>query len=425
MIPQRLALALLALWLAACSPQAAPADPATLAPAPTATLTPAPTPRQTLAPPGPVTLRIWLPPEFDPASETPGGQALQRRLEAFVTRRTDARLEVRIKTLDGPGGVLESLSSASAAAPLAMPDLVALPRPLLEAAALKGLLHPFDGLLSAPDDPDWFDYARQLSRLQDSTFGLPFAGDILLLVYRPQAVPTPPAALASAQSLAQPLAFPAADPQSIFTLALYQAAGGMILDPEGRPGLALDPLTRVLEFYHSGAESGLTPFWLTQFETHDQAWQAFDNQRASMLVSWASAYLQAQPPDSAVAPLPTLDGEPFSLAAGWVWALASPNPEHQRLAVQLAEFLTEPGFLAEWTAAAGYLPPRPSALEDWGSQRLRSAASQASSSARILPSTDVLASLAPPLRTAALDVLKNQSTPADAASHALQAVSAP
>jgi hypothetical protein len=73
-----------------------------------------------------------------------------------------------VKALDGTGGLLDALVSANAAAPLALPDLVLLPRPLLESAALKGLLHPYDGLSSLMDDPSWFDYARQLAHFKSS-----------------------------------------------------------------------------------------------------------------------------------------------------------------------------------------------------------------------------------------------------------------
>jgi hypothetical protein len=82
---------------------------------------------------------------------------------------------VRIKALDGPGGLLDALSAANAAAPLALPDLILLPRPQLETAALKGLLTPFDGLSASLNNGDWYDYARDLAQLQDSTFGLPLA----------------------------------------------------------------------------------------------------------------------------------------------------------------------------------------------------------------------------------------------------------
>ena len=196
-----------------------------------------------------------MPPQFAPVSGSVAGDLLQARLDEFAAEQADVSIQTRVKPLDGPGGLLDSLTTASAAAPLALPDLVALPRPVLETAALKGFLHPFDDLINDLEDPDWYDYARQLARLQDSQFGQPFAGDALILVYRQEIVPEPPSTLTSDLQSEGPLVFPAADPQALFTLALYQAAGGSILDDEGRPFLDEEPLLRVLSFIYQAAQN--------------------------------------------------------------------------------------------------------------------------------------------------------------------------
>lgn len=135
---------------------------------------------------GPQVISIWVPPQFDPENNTPGGVLLKNRLKAFEDQNPDVKVQVRVKAVTGPGSLLETLAAANAAAPLALPSLVALPRPDLETAALKGLIYPLDKLLETTiDDPDWFAYARQMALIQGSTFGLPFAGDGLLLLYRP------------------------------------------------------------------------------------------------------------------------------------------------------------------------------------------------------------------------------------------------
>lgn len=406
--------------------QAAPAGPAiTPGALPTPTHVPAPTAESTPTPAGPITLRVWLPPQFDPEADTPGGMILRRRLDEYHARRPDVRIQVRIKAADGPGGLLDSLTSASAAAPLALPDLVALPRPQLETAALKGLLHPFDDLVNDRDDPDWFPYARQLASLQDSLFGIPFAGDALVLVYRTQDGLQPPDRLADTPLPAGPLAFPAADPQALFSLALYQGAGGPILDNEGRPTLDAPTLARVLAFYQQAAASDLAPIWLTQLQTDEQAWDAFLDSQASMAVTWFSNFLASAPDGVQAASLPSLDGNAFTLAGGWVWALSSPNPEHQRISAELAQFLTESSFMAEWTAQAGYLPPRPSALDRWEAGGLHTLSGKTSASAWLIPSTDVLASLAPLLQQATMQVLKQQADADTAAREASEMLTAP
>jgi multiple sugar transport system substrate-binding protein len=383
------------------------------------------TPAQTATPPGPVTLRIWVPPQFDPTQQTLAGELMRSRIAEFSSRRPSVRVEVRVKAVDGPGGLLDSLTTASAAAPLALPDLVALPRPLQETAALKGLLHPYDNLTAALDDPDWYEFARQLALLQSSTFGLPFAGDVLVVVYHPLAIESAPASWPEALNLSSPLAFSAADPQALFTLGLYQSAGGAVRDDQGRPVLETNPLTAVLTFYQEAEKHGLMPVWLTQIQNDDQVWEAMQDGRADMAVTWASRFLEETPADSAIAPIPTAEGKLYTLATGWVWALASPQPERQEISVQLAEFLTESGFLARWSQAAGYLPPRPSALSAWSDSDLQSVLNQIALSAQLYPSADVLTSLGPPLGDATVQVLKQQTDPLSAAQVAVESLKTP
>ncbi len=409
------------------SPQATP----TLQATPQATQTRLPTkavletPAQTATPPGPVTLRIWVPPQFDPAQQTLAGELMRNRIAEFSSRRPNVRVEVRVKAVDGPGGLLDSLTAASAAAPLALPDLIALPRPLQETAALKGLLHPYDNLTTALDDPDWFEFARQLALLQSSTFGLPFAGDALIVAYHPAVIETPPASWPQALNLTNPMAFSAADPQALFTLGLYQSAGGAVRDDQGRPFLETNPLTAVLTFFQEAEKRGLMPVWLTQVQNDDQVWEAFQDGRADMAVTWTSRFLEEPPADSAMTPIPTVEGKPYTLATGWVWALASPQPERQEISVQLAEFLIETDFLAGWSQAAGYLPPRPSALSGWSDTALQSLLNQIALSAQLYPSADVLTSLGPPLGDATVQVLKQQTDPLTAAQAAVESLKTP
>jgi multiple sugar transport system substrate-binding protein len=415
---------LIALILVACSTPPVEND----VPIPEITPTPTTTslPGDTDSPgPGSTTMLIWLPPEFDPANETLASQLFLARLEEFSARRPEVRIETRVKAVDGPGGIAETLQTASAAAPLALPDLVALPYAVLGDAAIKGLIHPFDGLTSVMDDPDWYDYARQLSNIQKNVFGIPFAGDALITVYRPTSIESAPDDWASMLEIAHPLSFPAADVDALLTLTLYQAAGGAIVDDQGRPTLEVLPLTEVLTFYNQGSQNGVIPFWLTSYETDDQAWDAYQDQSAQMVITWISRYLQTLPPDSLAARLPTPDGSAFTTATGWVWAIASPDPERQALSAELAEFLSIGDYASQWSAAAGYLPLRPSGLRVWENTLLDGLLEQVCFSAVLMPSTDIILSLGPLLQQSALESIKEQSDPAVAAQAAVDAIAAP
>jgi len=383
------------------------------------------TPAVDVTPPGSIVLHLWLPPDFDPESGTPAAELFKARLDEFSRRRPGIRIDVRIKALEGTGGLLDSLTTASAAAPLALPDLIALPRLTLETAALKGLLHPFDGLTNILDNPDWYDFARQMAHLQNSTYGLPITGDALVLVYRPTVIETPPTDWPGVLALEHPLAFAASDPQALVTMGQYLSANGSLVDEQGRPSLDSDPLISVLDFFQQAEQNGVMPYWITQYQTDEQAWQAFENGETDLIITWVSRYLSNMQADTAIAPVPTETGEPFTLANGWVWALSTPHTDRQTLAAELAEYLTDSDFLAQWSEAGGFIPPQPSALSGWSDSSLQALVDHIAASARLIPSTDLLTSLGPPLQQATVDVLKEQSDPELAAQTALESVANP
>ncbi len=421
---------ILSLFASGCSsgifarPTQRPAVTVTFTPGlPAASSTPAST--QATPPAQPEKLVVWLPPQFDPAANSPAGKLLKEHLDAFSADHNGIPIEVRIKAVSGPGGLLDALAAANAAAPQALPDLVALSRNDLEEAALKGLLAPFDGSTSVKDDPDWFAYARQMALLQGSSFGLPFAGDALVLAYRPAQVKTLPLNWDALINQGGILAFPAADPQAMFTLALYLSAGGEIEDSQHRPMLNPDALAKALKLYEKGVKNQNIPNWLVPYQTDGQAWQAFKEQRSAWVVTWISNYLAELPADTSILPLLPVSNTPLTLATGWVWGLGKPQGQSNNLGIALAEFLVKSDFLAQWTAAAGYLPPRPTALAGWANQSLQSLISQVVLSAQLRPTNDLMVSLGPALCDATLQVLKGQSDAVQAAQAASEHLKGP
>lgn len=416
---------IISIILASCSALPIPEINTTPEPSPLPTATFLPTLESTQPASGLTVLRVWVPPQFDPANETPAGVLLQNRLDQYTAQRPDVRIETRVKESSGTGGLLDSLSTANAAAPLVIPDLILLPRTSLEIAALKGLLFPYDELTDNINRGDWFPYAQGLAQLQTSTFGLPFAGDALVSLYRPAEIENPPADWSSTLELAQPLAFPAAEEQAYFTLAEYLSTGAQIQDSDGRPILDSISLIDLLSFYQDGEAAGVMPFWLTQFTTDEQSWESYTENQVNLVITWTSRYLSALPGDTAAAPIFSQDGIPITLANGWVWALSNPQTERHALSIDLAEYLTQGDFLAEWTETAGYLPPRESALEGWSNIALRGLVDQIVRSAQVIPPNDIMAVIGPALQQATVNVLKQQTNPVSAANQAIESLEAP
>jgi ABC-type glycerol-3-phosphate transport system substrate-binding protein len=164
---------------------------------------------------------------------------------------------------------------------------------------------------------------------------------------------------------------------------------------------------------------------VAQVQNEDQVWESFKEKRAGLAATWASSYLTEPITDTALAPLPTQNGTPFTLATGWVWALAASQPERQGLSAQLAEFLTDSAFLSKWTEAAGVLPTRPSSMQTSSGSTLKMQESQMLLSARPFPLADVQASLGPVLQEATMQVLKGQTDPQSAAQAAVKSLAGP
>lgn len=364
-----------------------------------ATSTPPPPPTET-APVEPQvsSLRIWLPAQFNPSAENPPAEMLARRLAQFEAQYPDLNIEVRLKKADAEGEILNALALTSAAAPRALPDLILLSRADMEAAALQGLLHPIDGLSTLLEDPNWYSYAQQLGHIQNTGYGLPFLGDALVFVYYPELgqIVTWEDILGSEGNIV----LPADNPQGLVGLSLYASAGGEILDAQGLPTLEPEALTRVLRLVEEGITTEVFPPSLANVTNETQALQIYRTGNANKAIVW---FLSYQPEDGALAPLPGLGELPYSYATGWVWALAGAAPENQQIAVELAEFLVADDFLGELTRETGYLPTRPSMVEE-GDRTLTAILE----SAHPIPSSEVLAILGPLMQEALTRVLNGE-----------------
>lgn len=375
------------------------------------------------ATPQPITqLTLWVSPEMDPEAGTEASQLFANQLQLFSDQHNGLVIDVRVKAPSGTGGLLDALTATSAAAPEALPDLISLSRADLETAALKNLIYPLDGMTEIPDDPDWYGFTREMALLQGSTFGLPFSADALVLVYRPASLPEFPSSWQALFDGDLTFAFPSDSDQALFTMALYQAQGGLIQDNQRRPVLEVDPLTTVFSLYRDGVQNGVLPSWLIQFQTMGQIWAAYREGQTNVAVTWLSNYLKELPADSAVVSLLPMSTGYVSLGTGMSWAVASPDETRHSLTVQLAEFLVQPDFLSAWTETAGYIPTRPSSLETWENAGLRNTISQVALMTRLSPTNDLIASLGPVLREGTRQILQDLVDPGQAAQVAVESL---
>jgi multiple sugar transport system substrate-binding protein len=367
-------------------------------------------------------LTIWVPPQFNPADGSEAGQLMTDRLNGFLNATPGVQIHIRVKATSGAGGMLDSLRNTISAAPSAMPSLVLLSHSDLLTAASEGLIQPLEQISNLLSQEDWYDYARQLAQVNSVAYGLPFAGDALILLYRPGTTGEQASRWGDILTENRTLLFPASDPQAPFIINLYMSAGGPIMNDDDKPILDEQILTRVLDFFDAGVSNGNFPYWLSQYDNQEKAWQAYQGKRSDWLVTWSSYYLANLPVDTIAMPLPSLGTEPYTLANGWVWGISDPYPERRSLSLELAEYLVDSDFLAQWTVSAGYLPTRTSVMESWPNQTARTMLSQVTLSAQIMPSKDFIAILGPLLENAALGIIKQQESPEEAARTAVEAL---
>lgn len=348
----------------------------------------------------PTVLRIWLPPQFNPNTNNPAAVLLKQRLASFEAQHPELEIDVRIKAEEGEADLLNSLSITNMAAPSALPDLIALPRPALEEAAQKGLIRPLDDFSVELQNTDIYPYARDLAKVDGTPYGIPFAGDALVIIYRPELVwikSWDDILLSEGQ-----LIFAGADPQAKVGLSLYMSAGGDLVDAQGHPMLDQEVLTQVLELFSKGRAAALFPAATGNISTMDQVLQEYRTRRADMAIVRFSDYRAAQ--DGLVQPLMGLKEAHYTLAAGWMWALAGQDPEHKQLSTELASFLTADDFLSKWIQDTGYLPIRRSTTN----QSADSPVPAVIDAMQAAPAADTVLVLGPAIQDALVRVLNGE-----------------
>lgn len=354
---------------------------------PTVTVTsPLPTPADTPAlestpdtpaPIGPVsqaiTLTLWTSPEIAPRSEIPGGPTLLEQLSAFDNSHPDVNLFVELKTTADQGGTLSYLRTGRSVAPDILPDVILLPTTQLADAAAQELIYPLDSLLEQEAVDDLFPVAQQLVRIEDQTYGYPFAlNGLQHLVYDSstitETVPTSWPEMVTSQT--GTFLFPAAGSIGAeLTLQFYLAHGGELFDETGQLALQPEPLTVALDEIRRGVAEGFIDPQSGSTATMEQAWQIFGNNAALMLQTTSGHYLAQQAAGAResyrAVPLPGPNGPLTPTVSASTWAVSTANPARQALAAELIRWLASGQNSGEWTRERHVLPARRAAFDVW------------------------------------------------------------
>lgn len=342
--------------------QATPTPTPTLSPSPT----PAPSPTPTATPlPAVTTLTIWVPDFLNPYDESTGAALFLEQLEAFSLIEPDVQVQVIVKKSSGAGGLYNLLSTASAAAPAVLPDLIILDQDDLQRAIDGGYVQALEE--TTLHQTDFYPFARTEIT---TTYGIPFVALVDHTVYRTGISVTPPFSWTDVVTKGYSLLFPAGPTSALAddaVLAAYLGTGGTIADENGSARLDRAALEQLYSFIAGMMAANLiNPDRVLALPDAAASWALYLQGIGRVSAVPAGSYWAEPPEGSLPGWMPTPDGTPIAIAHTWSIALVAQTPFQQEPARQLMQWLTAPEQTAAFTRATKLLPAQPHAIELWG-----------------------------------------------------------
>ena len=315
----------------------------------------------------PITLTLWLPPEMLPSAEGTG-ELVAGLNRAFAAANPLVGIQVVPKASYGPGGMANMLLTTYAVVPAHAPDVLAIDAAELQKLADADVLIPLGGAVPQALWNDLYPWALEAVTIEGKRLAVPFQTDIVFLVYNSAVIAEPPRAWYDLASAKSQYVFPAergdGSAADMF-LAHYLALGGTLSDKSGRPYLDSTIVAKVLRNYRSAMELGIVPGSVRTMRTIDDCWQAYRAGEAGL--TNATSYLYGRDRATVLgaryAQLPTLNGEPITLARSWAWAIVARDPERRAVAIRYVQSALQSEHLAQWSKASFHLPTRRSVLE--------------------------------------------------------------
>jgi ABC-type glycerol-3-phosphate transport system substrate-binding protein len=373
-----------------------------------------------------ITLTLWTTESFFPSEDDGSGQVLAQQWQAFEAAHANVAIEYVLKKPYGKGGILDFLSTARAAAPTVLPDLVILDTLELDEAAEAGLIQPLDDLVSSEVQQGLFPFARH--SFDGQLMGIQFETDVEHLIYNTNKIDSAPMTWREVISASVAYIFPAGGVGSLINdafLIQYLAAGGGLLDESGTPALNNDALVEVLQFYADGLEAGVIPPSVLDFTDLDDCWVVYVSAQAALSNVSSDRYLADRGllKNTSFAAIPTRDGNVVTLSKGWAFAIVTEDSSRQAAAIQLIEWLLEPENNANWNLAAGHLPTRQAAFDHLGTEDpYFPFAWQQLASVSPRPMSAAYDKMGRALQRAVQDVLNGEASPQQAADAVMAAV---
>lgn len=316
------------------------------------------------------TLTVWLPPEISGRTQS-ATSVLNEQIRVFTTAFPDVQVVVHQKSVGGPGGMLSYLRTGRGVAPSILPDLMVLPGDRLLTTYSEELIYPLGTSAGGELFDALYPAARQVARPQDIILGYPFALTNMPHLVYDTAVITGTFPISFTQMLDLPnstLLYPGSGTEGVaIWLQLYLANEGRLVNENGQPALAAEPLRLALAQLGEARQRGFITSQSSNVANVVDAWQIFEEGGATIVQTNAGHFLRVRSPEQTYgfAAVPGLTDALPPLVDSWVWTIGTADPVRRSLALELITFLVQPENLGEWSQAANILPARPDALAQW------------------------------------------------------------
>ncbi len=358
------------LLLAACAPTSAADDGITTELILTSTpaiVTPeiTETPALEPTPVGPLRMMVWWPENLAPVNNEEAAAVLAGHIADYERSQDNINVEIRLKQAQDVGGIMETLRTASAVAPGALPDLTLIQREDLMAAVEAGLVQPLEGRVSSTIIGDLHSAALALGQVDDQLYGLPYALEVEHLAYH---------ALTnggswrfdSLLSRETPFVFPANRVNGVNDVFLvqYLDAGGTFPEDGTINAVALRD---TLAFYQEAIAAGIVDPAVLDYSAPANYRRELASGAISAAIVTSSVYLEmlAEGQTLEYGLIPTASGQPATVLNGWMWVVTTPDPDRQTLAVTFLDWMLDAERQGEYNEAVYLLPSQRTTLRRW------------------------------------------------------------
>lgn len=310
-------------------------------------------------------LVIWAPEFFQPPDQ-PAPALLQTVYDQFRYNHPEVHLDIQLKAESGEASLFAYLRNAQSMAPTILPDVVLLDTVQLWQAAELGLIQPIQWE-ALQHTNDFFQFTRTATSYQGQMIGIPYAADLIHLVYHTNQVTQLPTTWDTLLITGGPYWFAAGqhDYPNESLLLQYVGAGGQLFED----GAVSDPdaLAALFAFLLEAKATGVLQDEILTLKNSADAWAVFAGRQsgfADASAHWVLAQQDAVA-DLGFAQIPTSNGATVTIAHTWAFALVTPVPEQQQLALELIDQLLEPTIHSAWSRATRQLPTQMGVYATW------------------------------------------------------------